>query len=618
MQMSPSALAPFGITRPSRIVDLECLKFNQAHCTLHTLRSSSSASAFNTYRRSSCSYQCLPTKAPSMSTNHGASECGGIGVDGFNRSRWMLVGRTRRSTAHKKRANRESKGSHHPTFPRTRKRSHHSSPTAASSMFTNFSASRCGCFGYPCNNGKALARDAFRRLTREGVEENPGPRCCSCAGWLAEGEHCPMCSPPSRVHRRIRAPSGFPMGSALQDDERGGMICTSCGQNRAECVCHGGAHRSSLANDGSTFGAPAPSSMQPAPSAPQESCFVCGFAPCTCTPARQSSRQQPSRASSAASVPDARPSNRQQPSATSSDTPPPKVTCTCGRAPGRQGRHKRFCALTKEGAKYPTNVVAAPHIAPPQPSSTTHAPALSFSPSDVVKLDVGVVEIVENSCRLQAAKALERALSWGLEYFFCFGKLCLARRPAAQIRSACLRFAQGKVNELYEEVRNLAAEKDPQRTRDAGVPMDEGEFASDIEPDKIPEATLARAEFLARQGFFGRASASLNCAALAPATEDTYTKLRNLHPHGSGIASTALPANASAWTPFTSQEIRSALSGISRGSSGGPSRVARDHILPLARTPGMGDLIIDLLTRRANELITSPDAPITHFFFSAR
>lgn len=165
----------------------------------------------------------------------------------------------------------------------------------------------------------------------------------------------------------------------------------------------------------------------------------------------------------------------------------------------------------------------------------------------------------------------------------------------------------------------LAAETDPkQRSQATGVPMDEGDLASDIEPDKIPEATLARAEFLARQGFFGRASASLNCAALAPATEATFTKLRNLHPHGSGIACTALPANAPAWTPFSSQEIRSALSGISRGSSGGPSRVARDHILPLIRTPGMGDLLVDLLTRRANELITSPDTPITNFFFSAR
>ena len=165
--------------------------------------------------------------------------------------------------------------------------------------------------------------------------------------------------------------------------------------------------------------------------------------------------------------------------------------------------------------------------------------------AEVCELQISVIEVIEASCRLQAAKAFERALSWGLQYTFCFTKLCLARRPANQIRSACLRFAQGFLNELFEEVKALATERQKQeRTIGASFAMDEDDLASDIAPDAIPSATLVRAEFLARQGFLGWASSTLNCAALAPPTEETSAKLRALHPQGNGIADMSLAENA--------------------------------------------------------------------------
>ena len=283
--------------------------------------------------------------------------------------------------------------------------------------------------------------------------------------------------------------------------------------------------------------------------------------------------------------------------------------CTCDRVPGKQGRHKANCARSTQ-SRLPTAAACIP--------STTQAPPLRFTMDDIARLVVPVLDHIFPSVRLAAAQALERALRWGLEYVFAFAKLCLVRRQAGEVRKACIRFARGEVNELFDEVARLRLETPAAA---ASYPMDRDDFASDVAPEAIPPHTRQRAEYLARLGYLSRASSVLDCAKIAQSTEATVTALRKLHPAGVGIADTS-DADMVPFQALTTEEVFSALKSISRGSSGGPSRLTRDALIDLIAVPGIGVSCLDLLTKSINELVLKSKTPdgraFLRPFFGAR
>jgi hypothetical protein len=275
------------------------------------------------------------------------------------------------------------------------------------------------------------------------------------------------------------------------------------------------------------------------------------------------------------------------------------------------------CAAFPKQARSSTGP-AASLAARPLSATATAAPAMSFAVEDVIKLGIPVCDQLSRSARPFATKALTQALRWGLEYLAVFPTLCLRRQPVKLLKEACSRFVKGELDALFNEAKSsaLAARAAVSSPTPTTFVMEETDLASASGSEAIiPGPTLARAQALASMGYLARASATLNCAALAPDGPETLLKLQALHPAGSGFP----PQARTPFDPLCEQEVKKALCGIGRGSVGGPTRLSRDHLVTCIGDPAQGGLLLSALTQRVNELVDLPLASTQRqWFFGAR
>lgn len=284
--------------------------------------------------------------------------------------------------------------------------------------------------------------------------------------------------------------------------------------------------------------------------------------------------------------------------------PSQEEPCTCGRTPGKQGRHKKHCARSVSKQ------------APSQQDEVGHnpsgIPAFTFDIRSLLSMRLGLVDAIPFSARAQVAHAFERACCWGLEFVLLFPKLVLRKQNAAQVRQAALRFARQDLDSLFKEAQAAVSRNAQPPSRGETVPDQDDRYslASDVDPSSIPANTLSLASRLIRKGWLSRASKTLDCVKFAEFDAATTQALQELHPNENALPPTQ--EGVSKLDPFTALEIKQAISSFGRGSSAGPSGLSRDHLKFIIETPGFS--LLEPLARCVTNIFSAPDDTKSLFF----
>ena len=99
----------------------------------------------------------------------------------------------------------------------------------------------------------------------------------------------------------------------------------------------------------------------------------------------------------------------------------------------------------------------------------------------------------------------------------------------------------------------------------------------------IPASLLAKAEILAKDGLISKAAAVLNQSPMAPATEETFQRLQQLHPRRARPATSAIPPSQSHTQSnlnihFYTASIIKSINDAPRKSMPGPSGWRYEHL----------------------------------------
>ena len=188
-----------------------------------------------------------------------------------------------------------------------------------------------------------------------------------------------------------------------------------------------------------------------------------------------------------------------------------------------------------------------------------------------------------------AAMSSSPNVSLGAWKAFILLPILLLRIPTGQERDQSTtvkwtarfrKFWSGNLRVLLEE--SLQSSRQSLISSNHTIPSDTN--IEDPDTDSlIPASLLAKAEILAKDGLISKAAAVLNQSPMAPATEETFQRLQQLHPRRARPATSAIPPSQSHTQSnlnihFYTASIIKSINDAPRKSMPGPSGWRYEHL----------------------------------------